>query len=198
VLNADRVETLVNGARRYAATVRPVDGAESADGGAGAGEAPQVEAAADALLDVLLARQPSPLQNLIIEQTALVLGAASRETWAKLRKRSGTLGSRGGGGAGSTDRSVLGALVDPLGLFRGSALVQSDARDAEALAAAARLVSIASDLGVSSAMSAAEQRRLAGLLLERILDRRSELRLVTRKLLREFLAQSARRVERGR
>ena len=86
------------------------------------------ERAADALLAVL--KEDTPASRLITEQLILVLGAASRDAWAGLRAQSGAMPAVAG------QRSRLGALVDPLGIFRGSALVTNDARDKAALEAA--------------------------------------------------------------
>lgn len=161
VVDAERVETLVDGARRYAADTRPSSGTamagdggaltvsagEAASGGAGGGAAGgalgggsggglvvaglDVEEATDAIFDVLLAPEPSPLQAIILEQLALVLGAASREAFATLRSRSGRLPS--------SDRSRLGALLDPLGT---APVWTSGASHARAMSLCGRLLTV--------------------------------------------------------
>ncbi|KAH8063587.1 hypothetical protein JL722_2768 [Aureococcus anophagefferens] len=126
VLDADRVGSLLDGARRYAST------------------------------DVAV---------------ALALGARTRRLWADARRRSG--------GAGG-DRSVLGSLVDPLGLFRGSKLVTEDDRDAAALDAAAKLAALASELLGDGGGDPADQRALASALASRLWARRGT-SVVTRR-----------------
>ena len=72
-------------------------------------------------------------------------------------------------------RSRLGALVDPLGIFRGSALVTNDARDKAALEAARRLAALAPELlgavadegGGASGVTPPDQQLLATALLRK-------------------------------
>ena len=71
------------------------------------------------------------LQALVLEETAKLIGALSRKQWHDLRLRSGRT---------STGRSRLGALVDPLGLFRSGKLVNTDANDEKILASASAIV----------------------------------------------------------
>merc|ERR1740130_32746 len=154
VLDADRIETLLEGVRSYAGTVPAQgsgpDGAEgSALVAAGVSGAPSVggvdaDVAAESLLNLLLSPEPSTLQDIAIEQTALILAAGTREAFEGLRARGPSLPGLGGGGGGG--RSVLGTLIDPLGIFRNSPLVRNDARDESALAAARKLATIASEL----------------------------------------------------
>jgi hypothetical protein len=57
----------------------------------------------------------TPLQQLVLEEVGKLLGAGIRSSWSSLRDASGYLPS---------GRSVLGAAVDPLGLFKGSGMHQ--------------------------------------------------------------------------
>lgn len=170
VLDADRVGSLLDGARRYAST-------DVAVGGGGA------ERAADAILDLL--KDDTPASRLVVEQVALALGARTRRLWADARRRSG--------GAGG-DRSVLGSLVDPLGLFRGSKLVTEDDRDAAALDAAAKLAALASELLGDGGGDPADQRALASALASRLWARREDLSVVTRRVAAESARQTADRL----
>ena len=221
VVDASRVETLVDGVKRYAASTKlegssPADGdaaarvapstggalavggapSSSSGASAGGGGAPlvvagfDVDEAADAIFDLLLTAESSPLQEIVLEQLALVLGAASRDAFATLRQRSGTLPASGG-------RSRLGALLDPLGLLRGSRLLSQDERDRQALDAAKRLAAIASDLvgsGERPQPSRSELRRLTTTLSSKVWQKRVQLRVVSRRLAAKMLDQAAQRV----
>ena len=118
--------------------------------------------AAEALVNLLLSHEPSTLQDIAIEQTALVLAAGTREAFASLRARGPSLGGGGEGG-----RSLLGAMVDPLGLFRNSPLVRNDARDESALAATRKLATIASEL-LATEGAAPEPSELAPILARKV------------------------------
>ena len=183
VVDADRVTTLVDGARRYAAAAS-TDPGEKKDGG----DARRAEKAADAILDLL--RDDTPASRLVVEQLALLFGAGSRRALNDARARSGTAGN---------GRSLLGAVVDPLGLFRDSPLLEEDDRDAAALAAAAKLAQLATDLVGDGGDGGDDARQdLVRALAARLWQRRADLRLATRRIASEALGQTADRLLRGR
>jgi len=197
VLSPKRVETLLQGARKYAAATAAVDGADPT-----LLQPLDTEAAADALLDTL--QTPSPLQALVVEQLTLVLAASSRQLWSRLRDASPRVELAGG-----EDRSLLGLLVDPLGLFRASRLVENDERDHKALEAARRLVEAASSLvgGAPADATAgpdgegaanAEAAALARALVRKAWERREHIPAISRLFLVEALDQTAARLGRGR
>ena len=171
-------------------------GVSAGDGGSGL----DLEAAVDTVVELLLAREASPVQTIAIEQLAKLTGALGRERWAALRKQSGspTLAAR--------ERSRLGALVDPLGLFRGSPLVENDERDREALSAATKLAELASELlgnagaddGAPPLLSQEELRRFNTLLLRKTWERRDDLQVVTRRFAAKLLDDTAQRLYEGR
>mmetsp|Transcript_87803 Transcript_87803/g.151529 ORF Transcript_87803/g.151529 Transcript_87803/m.151529 type:complete len:859 (+) Transcript_87803:1-2577(+) len=207
VLDAGRVKTLVDGAQSFASST--IDPEHVSAGEAIAGETPSiavagfdVDAASDAIFDLLLTKDATPLQDIVLEQLALIIGAQLRETWADLRENSGRLGDSG--------RSFLGTLVDPLGLFRGSPLIQTDARDRKALDAASKLASIASELipvgagqvegpldaprpGTAVQPSTAELTDLVQKLSSKLWERRDELQVVSQRLLIKLLSQTSQR-----
>ena len=90
VLDADRVGTLLDGAKRYAAAaaIAADDDDVSALAPSAASANARVENAAEALVDLLA--EDTPASRLIVEQLVLVLGASSRTLWADLRDASGT------------------------------------------------------------------------------------------------------------
>ena len=240
VLDADRVATLVDGAKRYTESLSVTDGAAGAStmamlapaeaaplvaagppavdqtaadsegvspGSASLGASTNLDAATDAILDLLLTQDASPLQEIAIEQSALLLGAVSRERFAELRKLSGTAQSGPGSG-----RSRLGLLLDPLGFFKGSALVDNDERDRQALEAAAKLAELADELLPAGLIGSAsgdaptatrlpgsqlltqpELRDLSSKLVTKVWARREELRVVSRRLAVKLLDQTSQR-----
>ena len=70
------------------------------------------------------------MNDLIVEQAAKVLGAATRRGWMNMRERSGLLS---GGG-----RTLLGFAVDPIGVWRGSKIANLDTGDEAVLDASRR------------------------------------------------------------
>jgi predicted unusual protein kinase regulating ubiquinone biosynthesis (AarF/ABC1/UbiB family) len=200
VLDADRVRSLLDGAKRYDVTAATVSsGAEIAPGTESLpAEVAAAERAADALLAVL--KEDTPASRLITEQLILVLGAASRDAWAGLRAQSGAMPAVAG------QRSRLGALVDPLGIFRGSALVTNDARDKAALEAARRLAALAPELlgavadegGGASGVTPPDQQLLATALLRKAWQRREDLQQVFLRLALEATDQTVARLMAGR
>jgi len=179
VLNAARVQTLLDGAKRYKDALSPSQQSEA-----------ELEAAAEALLDVLLAATPTPLQELIVEQLALLIGAGSRDVWATLRSASGSLGQPLGGA--DKPRSRLGAIVDPLGLFRDSALVRKDERDEAALEAARTLAEVARELLPDT--SSVDPQQLAATLSRKLWARRDGLGALSRSLVAKLLEQTSLRL----
>ena len=199
VIDAARVGTLLDGMKRYSASAAANSDGEALAGAGGAsaplaaqgGEA-RAEAAADVLLDLL--REDTPASALVTEQLVLVLGARGRQAFSDLKERSGP-------GVGS-GRSLLGTVVDPLGLFRQSGLMDSDERDRAALQAAAKLTDLArelladSDAGVAGGAGEVEQQQLVRALAAKAWERRDDLSVVTRRIAAEALDQAAERLTR--
>ena len=93
----------------------------------------------------------------------------------------------------------LGALVDPLGLFRQSALVTNDARDEAALRAAARLSAVAEELLAEGTATEGREPQLDPQVVSRALaakawQRRDDLQEVSRRIAVEALDQGATRL----
>jgi hypothetical protein len=155
-----RVEQLLEGAQRFRASV-------------GGGD---VQAEAKALVD--LALTTGPLQSIVLEQVALIASAVTRQRWKQLRQ---------GSGYRLDGRSRLGALADPLGLFRSSALVKVDDTDERTLEAAAKLTE-----HFQTGASAEELRQAV---TAEAWQRRREFAPVTRQFTAKLLAQAAQRIE---
>lgn len=86
----------------------------------------------------------SPLQAIIIEELAKVVGASTRVAWNRVRQASGKLPS---------GRSVLGTLVDPIGLFRESTLVEANDWDIEVMKSARTIIKLLSQLAAEQPAS---------------------------------------------
>ena len=219
VLDADRVGTLLDGARRYSAAAAVIaaepEGDDTVSSGVASTSVPagassslaaaassatlRAELAADALLDLLA--EDTPASRLVVEQMVLIVGASSRQLWAELRGRSGAV--QGG-------RSTLGLLVDPLGLFRQSALISNGERDHAALRAAEKLTPLAAQLLADgpggdgqggggggllpSSGSAVEAQQLLTALATKLFERRDDVQRVSRRIVVEALDQAAGRL----
>ena len=115
IVSYDRVEQLVTGFGDYST---------SASGALlGKEDVPRVqlfEETADQILNLVLTEEETPLQGILIEQLAKIISASSRSLWNDIREQSGKLPS---------GRSVLGTIVDPLGLWRTSPIVRMNELD---------------------------------------------------------------------
>lgn len=205
-----------------------------AGAGAGGGLAPvhsdrirSVEEAADLVVTLLIdageegeggiepgmagphGQQHSTLQTLVLEETAKLLGAVSRQQWATLRQRSGR------NAAGT--RSNLGALVDPLGIFSQGRLVNPDSNDERVLESASAIVQAvrasspppsAATGDVSSggggpltaltselqALSPAEAAQISSIIADKVWTRRRELVRIGGRFTRVLLQQARQRL----
>ena len=167
-------------------------------------------------------------------QLVLVLGASSRQLWADLRGTSpaspphltcispvsrlylgrwADLRGTSSYAAPAQERSLLGTLVDPLGLFRASALINNGERDRAALAAAERLATLATELlqeassapnggagvaaapaGGGAAPDAVDRQQLVRALATKALQRREDVRKASRRIAVEALDQAVERL----
>ena len=226
VLDAGRLELIFDGVQSYSASTAGLDSAAAPARGSAAGAGPataeapgpaaaNVAALADTLLDVLLAPEPTPVQALLLDQLAKVSAAAGRQAFAAARQQSGPLGALarlpsalplpglggGPGGSGGAPRSLLGAVVDPLGLFRGSGVVDLDTQDARALAAAAKLGDLlaASPYAAQArSLSPRDLLAVARAVAPRLWARRVALAQASGRFAGVLLEQQARRLEKRR
>jgi len=90
---------------------------------------------------------------------------------------------------------VLGSLIDPLGIFRNSVLVQNDDRDEAALSASRKLVEVAAELypGVT-----VEPQEVVPVLVRKVWERRENIPVATRRLVSKVLEQTMQRLARPR
>ena len=170
---------------------------------------------ADTFADVLLTSEPTPVQTLLLDQLAKVTAALGRQAFSMARQQSGPLGalvnapipglgsssSSSSSSAGNTPRSLLGALVDPLGMFRGSGVVDMDEQDQRALAAAAKLSELlAASPYAAQAQSLTPQDLLAVAqeVVPRLWARRLGVAQASGRFAGVLLEQQARRLEKRR
>jgi len=136
LVDPDRIEQLVSGFSDF--TASSASGVLSkptteAVGSNSTTSVTQLEQVADQVLDVVLTEEETPLQKILIEQVAKILAANTRSLWTEARERSGVL---------PTGRTVLGTIVDPLGLFQTSPLVNKNEEDERAVKTTQELITL--------------------------------------------------------
>ena len=221
----ERLELIFDGVSSYSAStaglkeVTEPDAASSSSSTSTSGGAlpSEFSALADTLADALLTSEPTPVQTLLLDQLAKVTAALGRQAFSVARQQSGPLGAlvnapipglgsssssgNNNEGAGNAPRSLLGALIDPLGLFRGSGVVDMDAQDEQALAAAAKLSELlAASPYATQAQSLTPQDLLAVVqeVAPRLWARRLGVAQASGRFAGVLLEQQARRLEKRR
>ena len=190
IIDYNRVEQLISGFGDYSL---------SASGASIGIEKSRVELINDLayqVLDLLATEEETPLQSIFIEQIAKIMSASSRSVWSEVRERSGTLPS---------GRSVLGTLVDPLGLFRTSPVVRMNSLDEETIETTRNLINLLnnqselnSDVSRDvSNLSGPEVQQLASTLVRKVWERRSGLLKTGNRLGTKLLQLTADKLETG-
>ena len=138
----------------------------------------------------------TPLQRLVLEEVGKILGASARRTFSNVKENSGRL---------PTGRTLLGTIIDPLGIFSTSSLVEVDESDERILEAAGKLTEIlrnanggnnlAGNANMLQNITPADARKLAASVSNRLWEKRSELTVLTGHLAYVMLRQTARRLE---
>lgn len=156
-----------------------------------------LEGAADQVLDIIITDDESPFQEILLEQLAKIVAANSRSIWTEARERSGSLPS---------GRSVLGAIVDPLGLFQSSPIVNTDDRDKKTVETTQKLVellqrqaSASSGTGLVdfSDLQQDEIVELSAILARKVWSRRVSFLRTGNRFATKLLEQTAGRLESG-
>jgi len=210
VIDVNRLDMLVDGFGNYDSTTAldtkgvVVDSAELA---AETLPSATLESAAETLVELILAAPvasevsgPTPLQAIFLEEMAQLLIASSRRLWRNARGASGVLPS---------GRSVLGTLVDPLGVFSSSTLINLDDHDERVLQAATSLASLlarSSELQQASGPLTAltqggsprDNVRVARAVLGKLISRRREVNVFSTRLVATIARQLSARLELGR
>lgn len=191
IVDYKRVEQLVTGFGNYTTSA-----SGALLGKEGLTRTQLLEGAADQLLDLIFVEEETPLQAILLEQLAKIVSSASRSVWARMRDASGTLPS---------GRSVLGTLVDPLGLWRSSPIVQMNDLDEHTIDTTRKLVGLMQSQAQESNdpmfdlnnLSQEEARELATILVRKVWDRRSGVVKTGGRFAAQLLQLTAEKLEKG-
>lgn len=156
-----------------------------------------LEEAADQVLGIVVSEEETPFQDILLEQLAKIVAANSRSIWTQARDASGTLPS---------GRSLLGSIVDPLGLFRSSPLVNTSEADKKTVETTQKLVTLLSNQVSASSdnsmvdiseLQQDELVELAAILARKVWDRRVSLLKTGSRFATKLLEQTSTRLESG-
>lgn len=189
IIDYERVEQIVSGFGDYTT---------SASGellGKNSTRADAVESVATQVLDLLATEEETPLQEIFIEQLAKIITSTTRSAWSQVRERSGVLPS---------GRSVLGTLVDPLGVFRTSPIVRVNELDERTVETTRNLIKLltasastsSSTVDVST-LSNAEIIEISSIVARKLFERRSGVVKTSNRLAMQLLQLTADRLEKG-
>jgi hypothetical protein len=155
-----------------------------------------MEDAAEQILDLVITEEDTPLQQILLEQLAKIVTAGGRTVFERLRERSGTLPS---------GRTVLGTMVDPLGVWRTSPLVRTNDLDAKTIEMTRKLLKLTqkqiqnsnNPLFDVSTLSREETLALSSILVRKIWQRRIGVLKTGNRFARILLGLTAKRLELG-
>jgi len=189
IIDYDRVEQLVSGFGDYTT---------SASGellGKNSSRAVIIEGVATQVLDLLATEEETPLQEIFIEQLAKIITSSTRSAWSDIRERSGVLPS---------GRTVLGSLVDPLGIFRSSPIVRVNELDERTVETTRNLIQLITTTNSNSestvdtsTLSNTEIIEISSIVAQKLFERRSGVAKTTNRLATKLLQLTADRLEKG-
>ena len=193
IVDYDRVEQLVTGFGNYTTSASgALMGKENLS------RTQLLENTADQILDLVFTEEETPLQDILLEQMAKIAAASSRSIWTQLRERSGTLPS---------GRTVLGTLVDPIGLWRTSPLVRMNDLDAKTVDTTRKLLMLAQKQAQSTAtirpdfdftkLSSEEVVQISSMLVRKVWGRRRGLVQTSSRFAQKLIKLTADKLERG-
>jgi predicted unusual protein kinase regulating ubiquinone biosynthesis (AarF/ABC1/UbiB family) len=152
-----------------------------------------LEETADQVLDIVVTDEETPFQDILLEQLAKIVAANTRSIWTQARERSGTLPS---------GRTLLGTLVDPLGLFQSSPLVNTNESDEKTVETTRKLVKLfGNQLSTNnglvdlSNLQQDELIELSSILARKVWDRRGALLKTGNRFATKLLELTAFRLE---
>ena len=201
LVDAKRIEQLVTGFGNFTASSASGALLSTANGAGEKGEVStteMLEKVADQVLDIVLTEEETPLQEIIIEQLCKVVAANTRTFWSEARMRSGVL---------PNGRTLLGTIVDPLGLFQTSPLVNACDQDERTVEMTRELVGLFQSLQTSQQpqqstallnlqdLDRQELIAFSRILSVKIWERRSSIIGTSNRILRQILELTAIRLE---
>jgi len=190
IVDIDRIEQLVTGFGNYTTSASgALLGRENATA------VQTLETTADYLLDIVFTEEESPVQEILLEQLAKIVTSGSRSVWTEFRQSSGTLPS---------GRSVLGTIVDPLGLFRQSSLVEMSDLDHKTVETTRRLIDLLQQQAAANGQAVDlaklepnEVLELSSILARKVWDRRLGFVMTGSRFATKILKMTADKLEAG-
>lgn len=200
IIDYDRVEQLISGFGDYTTS------ASGASLGQEKTRTELIDDLVDQVLDLVATEEETPLQAIFIEQLAKIISASSRSVWSDLRERSGVLPS---------GRTVLGTIVDPLGLFRTSPIVRMNSIDQKTIDTTRNLIKLLSDQAAANNSSSSsssqgttpminaadltssEIQEIASKLVRKIWQKRTRIAKTSGRLATKLLQLTADKLESG-
>lgn len=190
ILDYDRVEQLISGFGDYTTS------ASGASLGVDKSRVELIDDLADQVIDLLIVEEETPLQSIFIEQVAKIIASSSRSLWSDLRERSGRLPS---------GRTVLGTLVDPLGLFRTSNVIRMNSLDQKTIVSTRNLINLLGESAGSKSnpafqatnFSGSEIQQLASILVRKVWTKREGFLKTGNRLTTKLLQLTAEKLESG-
>lgn len=191
IVTYKRVKQLVEGFGEYTAS-----SSGSVLGKEGVPRLQLLESTADQILDLVFSEEETPLQQILIEQLAKIVSSSGRAAFTNIRERSGILPS---------GRTVLGTVLDPLGLWRTSPLVRMNEIDDKTLETTQKILGLLqnqtrekenSDFDLST-LSRDEAITLSSMLVRKVWNRRSGVLKTGNRFARQLLTLTAAKLEIG-
>lgn len=190
LVDYDRVEQLISGFSDYSLS------ASGANLGQDKPRTVLVEELSDQILDLLASEEETPLQTIFIEQLAKIISSTSRSLWTELRERSGRL---------PTGRTILGTVVDPLGIFQTSPVVMVNEMDQKTIDTTRNLIALFQEQAQmsnnpafdTSTLTNEEIMEISTKLVQKVWERRSGIMMTSNRLARKLLQITADMLEKG-
>lgn len=190
ILDYDRVEQLISGFGDYTTS------ASGSSLGLDKSRVELLEDLADQVIDLLIVEDETPLQSIFVEQVAKIIASSSRSLWSDLRERSGRLPS---------GRTVLGTLVDPLGLFRTSNVIFLNSLDRKTVESTKKLINALGESAGSKTnpafeatnFSGSEIQQLSSILVRKVWTKREGFLKTGNRLAMKLLQLTAEKLESG-
>lgn len=176
IIDYKRVEQLVTGFGSYSTSA---SGALLNESHQDLSRTKLLEKSADQILDLIVTEEETPLQAIFIEQLAKIIRGSSRSVWMQIRERSGKLPS---------GRTVLGTVVDPLGLWRPLVRMNDlDHRTSELI----NLLRAQRGLELSNDFTSEEVLELSSILVRKLWEKRVGVAKTSRRLAMQLLQLTA-------